>query len=75
VKNDPDARPEGNDGLRSSAYWHERAEEARTLAEGMRDDATRAQMLAIGRAYDRMAEKAAARERGSPPIGKTRRTP
>ena len=51
-----------SDGLRSSDYCRERAEEARARAEGIHDDAVRETMLQIARTYDAMAKRAAARE-------------
>ena len=40
-------------------HWLERAEEARTLAEGFADTSARDQMMEVAAAYDRMAERAA----------------
>jgi hypothetical protein len=51
-----------SDGLRSSDYCRERAEEARARAEGMHDDAAKETMLQIARTYDAMAKQAAAKE-------------
>jgi hypothetical protein len=53
---------EDHDGLRSSAYWRQCAEEARMMADEMRDPTARNTMLDIARMYDEMAERAAARE-------------
>jgi pyruvate-formate lyase len=51
-----------NDGLRSSDYWQERAEEARARAEEMSDAEARATMLNIAYLYGLMAERAAKNE-------------
>ena len=49
-------------GLKTSAYWRERAEEARTKGEGVRNHVARATMLEIAQRNDPMAERAAKRE-------------
>jgi hypothetical protein len=46
-------------GGRSSEYWRGRAEQARTMADGMRNGFAETMMREIGRMYDRMAERAA----------------
>jgi len=51
-----------NDGLRSSEYWQERAEEARARADEMRDSEARTMMLSIAQMYELMAVRAAQRE-------------
>ena len=51
-----------SDGLWSSDYWRERAEEARTRAEGMHDAGAKETLLRIARTYDAMAQRAARRE-------------
>ncbi len=51
-----------SDGLRSSDYWRERAEEARARAEGMHDAGAKETLLRIARTYDAMAQRAAGRE-------------
>lgn len=54
-------------GTRSSAYWHSKAEEARTRAEGMHDIVAVATMLQVARVYETMAKRAAEQEpRGKP---------
>ena len=50
------------DGMRSSAYWRDRAEEVRTKAGAMRDADAGKSMLEMARIYERMAERAALRE-------------
>jgi hypothetical protein len=39
-------------------YWRGRAEETRTIAESMDDEASKNIMLGIAKEYDRMAERA-----------------
>jgi hypothetical protein len=46
-------------GGRTSEYWRGRAEQARTMADGMRNGFAEAMMREIGRMYDGMAERAA----------------
>jgi hypothetical protein len=50
------------DGMGSSAYWRDRAEEVRRKAGAMRDGDAEKSMLEIARMYDRMADRAALRE-------------
>jgi hypothetical protein len=50
------------DGLRSSGYSRERAEEVRTKAEEMHSGDAQSAMLDIAAMYDRMAKRAAERE-------------
>ena len=40
-------------------YWRKRAEEARTLAEQMRDPHTKALMLGVAESYEKIAKWAA----------------
>jgi hypothetical protein len=47
---------------RTSDYWRERAEEARTKADQMRDATAKTIMLEIAQKYEAMAERAARRE-------------
>jgi hypothetical protein len=49
-------------GLRDSAFWFDRAEEARMRADEMHDLAARATMLDVARLYDVMARHALERE-------------
>jgi hypothetical protein len=42
-----------------SEHWHQRAQEARVLAEQMRDETTRKLMLGIADDYDDLAVNAA----------------
>jgi hypothetical protein len=51
-----------DDGLRTAAYWRERAEEARTMADAMKDKVAKATMREIAGKYDAMAERAQRRE-------------
>jgi hypothetical protein len=51
-----------DDGLRSSGYWRERAEETRAKAGEMRSGDAQSTLLDIAAMYDRMAIRAAERE-------------
>lgn len=51
--------------IRNSAYWRERATEARALAEEMSPD-YQGKMLEIGKVYDELARQAERRERHIP---------
>jgi hypothetical protein len=51
--------------LAGSSYWRQRAEEARTRADGLRDPETRATLLNVAATYDAMADRAEERERVS----------
>jgi hypothetical protein len=44
-------------------YWRDRAEEMRTLAEGIKDEASRQRLLRTAAEYDQVAERAAERAR------------
>jgi len=46
----------------SSAYWLDKAEEARTRAEGMHDAVAVATLIRVAEFYALMARRAAARE-------------
>ena len=48
--------------LQDSSYWRERAEEARTQSNRMRDPMAKETMLEIAHKYEAMAERAAQRE-------------
>jgi hypothetical protein len=50
------------DGLRTSQYWRERAEEARARAAEMRDKEAEIMMRGIAAMCDDMADRAAKRE-------------
>jgi hypothetical protein len=41
-----------------ATHWRERAEEARSIAEGMRNPATKGVMLKLAEDYDRLAARA-----------------
>jgi hypothetical protein len=43
--------PESKDGKR----WRERAEECRSATDGIRDEASRRQMIGVAESYERMA--------------------
>jgi hypothetical protein len=43
-------------------HWRERAEEARSTAEGIKDPEAKRAMLVIARSYEKIAERAEARE-------------
>jgi hypothetical protein len=51
-----------SDGLRTSQYWCDRAEEARAMAGQMRNGDTESAMLEVAYMYDRTSERAAKRE-------------
>jgi hypothetical protein len=50
------------DELRTSAYWRDRAKEARAIADGLSDCAATQTMVQVTELYDRMADLAAKRE-------------
>jgi len=45
-----------------SAYWHDKADETRARADGMRDYEAVQAMLQVAHIYDRMSERAAEHE-------------
>ena len=47
--------------INDPVHWHQRAEEARVLAEQMKDEVTKKMMLGIARDYDRLAVRASIR--------------
>jgi hypothetical protein len=51
-------------------HWRNRAEEARTLADQMNDEASKQTMLRIAADYDRLAERALQRAQGASPLPK-----
>jgi hypothetical protein len=51
-----------DESLRQASYWRDRAEEARTMGEGMRDPVSKAVMMDIAEKYDLMARRASERE-------------
>jgi len=46
-------------------HWRKRADEARALAEQMKDPQSKEAMLRIAHDYERLAERAAGRAQGS----------
>jgi len=52
--------------INDPAHWHQRAEEARILAEQMNDEQSRQMMLRIADDYDRLAQRAKDRLKGVP---------
>lgn len=54
-------------GLRTSAYWRQRAEEARARAQEMHDVEAKATMENVATMYDAMAVRAEIRERRTNP--------
>ena len=51
--------------LHRSSYWRQRAEEARSRADGFRDSEAKATLLNVAAMYDAMADRAKERERVS----------
>jgi hypothetical protein len=47
--------------INDPVHWHERAEEARALAEQMKDEVTKQTMLGLAQDYDRLAVRASIR--------------
>jgi len=50
--------------LRTPEYWRERAAEARTLAESMKDPQSKRAMLNVAASYENVAKRAQARRLG-----------
>ena len=51
--------------INDPAHWRQRAEEARTIAEQMSDLNSKDAMLRIAKDYERLAERAERRGKGS----------
>ncbi|SEP49079.1 hypothetical protein SAMN02990966_07197 [Rhodospirillales bacterium URHD0017] len=51
--------------LTKSSYWRERAEEARTRADGLREPEAKAALVNVAAMYEAMANRAEERERAS----------
>jgi Pectate lyase, N terminus len=51
--------------INDPAHWRQRAEEARTVAEQMYEPQSKEAMLRIAKDYERLAERAALRAKGS----------
>ena len=52
--------------INDPAHWRQRAEEARAIADQMNDPESKRMMLKVAEDYDRLAERAEQRLRGSP---------
>jgi hypothetical protein len=46
-------------------YWRDRAKEKRMLAEGMKDQLSKEKILRIARDYERLAQRAEERSKGT----------
>jgi hypothetical protein len=53
----------GRDKLYNARYWRDRAEEARLMAEDMRDPSAKAALQSIAKSYDQLETLAANRDR------------
>jgi hypothetical protein len=51
--------------LNDAKHWRDRAEEARTVADGLRDPETKRLMMGIAENYERLALRAEVRKKGS----------
>jgi hypothetical protein len=51
--------------INDPAHWRQRAEEARSVAEQMNEPQSKEAMLRIAQDYERLAERAAERAKGS----------
>jgi hypothetical protein len=51
--------------INDPTHWHQRAEEARTIAEQMGDPQSKEAMLRIAKDYERLAERAERRAKGA----------
>jgi hypothetical protein len=56
------------DAPRNSVYWLDKAEEARTRAEGLHDATARESLLKVSSLYDLLARRAADREAERKPV-------
>jgi hypothetical protein len=56
------------DDLRDANYWHERAEEARVMADHQDDVVAKSQMIDMADKYDMMAERTSVRARPYRPL-------
>jgi hypothetical protein len=52
--------------INNPEHWHERAEEMRAIASGLKDPEAKVTMQRIAEDYDRLAERAAHRASGLP---------
>jgi len=55
-----------HDLMTDPKHWRDRAEEARLLAQDMKDPESREAMLRIAKDYDRLAERAEKRAKRTP---------
>jgi hypothetical protein len=55
-----------SDLLENPERWRQRAEEVRTIADGMQDPACKRMMLDVAISYEKLAQRAEARRRGKP---------
>jgi hypothetical protein len=58
------------DIIHDPKHWRDRAEEIRTLTEGLKDEETKATMLRIAADYDRLAKRAEQRRDEDDRLGK-----